>query len=51
MEEDSKRNGMVQAPARINNTRKIHIPPRAIRILRVKTAEESMRFAFIFNPH
>jgi hypothetical protein len=49
MEGDSKRNGMVQAPAIKNDARKIHIPPRAIRILKVKTAEESMRFAFIFN--
>jgi hypothetical protein len=51
MEGDSKRNGMVQAPAIISDTRKIHIPPRAIRILMVKTTEESMGFAFIFNLH
>jgi hypothetical protein len=50
MEGDSKTKGMVQAPTINNKARKIHAPPKIIRVLRVKTVEEFMGFAFISNP-
>lgn len=49
MDGDSKTKGIVQAPAIKSNARKKNIPPKTVRVLKEKTAEEFTLFGFIFN--